>query len=68
VESWISNELKDFVRDVLLDRKTLERGYFQKTFVEDLIADGPQREKHASDIFSLLTLELWHRQFLDQRN
>jgi asparagine synthase (glutamine-hydrolysing) len=68
VESWISNELKDFVRDVLLDRKTLERGYFQKKFVEDLIADGPQREKHASDIFSLLTLELWHRQFLDHRN
>ena len=68
VESWISHELKDFVRDVLLDRKTLERGYFQKNFVEALIADGPQREKHASDIFSLVTLELWHRQFLDGRN
>ena len=68
VESWISHDLKDFVREVLLDSKTLERGYFQKKFIEDLIADGPQREKHASDIFSLVTLELWHRQFLDARN
>ncbi len=68
VESWISHDLKDFVRDVLLDSKTLDRGYFQKKFIEDLIADGAQREKHASDIFSLVTLELWHRQFLDGRN
>jgi len=68
VESWISHKLKDFVRDVLLDSKTLERGYFNQTFVEALIADDRQREKHAADIFSLVTLELWHRQFLDGRN
>jgi asparagine synthase (glutamine-hydrolysing) len=68
VESWICHDLKDFVRDVLLDRKTLERGYFQRSFIEDMLADGPQLEKHASDIFSLVTLELWHRQFLDSRN
>ncbi len=68
VDSWISHELRDFVRDVLLDRKTLERGYFQRNFVENLVADGTQCEKHASDIFSLVTLELWHRQFLDEGN
>jgi asparagine synthase (glutamine-hydrolysing) len=68
VESWISHDLKDFVRDVLLDPRTLERGYFQRKFVEDLIADGARREEHAFEIFSLLTLELWHRQFLDGRN
>jgi asparagine synthase (glutamine-hydrolysing) len=68
VESWISHELKDFVRDVLLDRKTLERGYFQKNFVEDLIADGQQQAERAAVIFSLLTLELWQRQFIDATN
>ena len=30
VESWLRHDLKDFVRDVLLDRKTLERGYFSE--------------------------------------
>jgi asparagine synthase (glutamine-hydrolysing) len=68
VESWMNHELKDFVRDVLLDPKTLQRGYFQKKFVEDLIADGQQRENGAAYIFSLLTLELWHRQFLDSKS
>ena len=68
VESWMNHDLKDFVCDVLLDPKTLQRGYFQRKFIEDLIADGPQGENRAADIFSLLTLELWHRQFLDGRN
>jgi len=68
VESWITNDLSGFVRDVLMDRKTIERGYFRKDFVETLIKDGTQREKHVADIFSLLTLELWHRQLLDGRN
>ena len=68
VESWISHELKDFVRDILLDSKTLGRGYFQKRFVEDLIADRPQRAERSANVFSLLVLELWHRAFVDTKN
>jgi asparagine synthase (glutamine-hydrolysing) len=68
VESWISHELKDFVQDILLDSKTLGRGYFQKRFVEDLIADRPQRAERSADVFSLLVLELWHRAFVDTKN
>jgi asparagine synthase (glutamine-hydrolysing) len=68
VASWIKNEMAGFVRDVLMDPKTLNRGYFEKAFIETMIKDGPQREKHVAGIFSLLTLELWHRQFLDGRS
>lgn len=68
VESWIKNEMAGFISEVLMDRKTLDRGYFDKPFIEAMIKDSSQREKHAAAIFSLLTLELWHRQFLDKAN
>jgi asparagine synthase (glutamine-hydrolysing) len=65
VESWITNELSGFVHDVLMDRRTLDRGYFEREFIEAMIKDGQQREKYAANIFSLVILELWHRSFVD---
>jgi len=65
VESWITTELSSFVQDVLMDRRTLDRGYFGKEFVEAMIKDSQQREKYADNIFSLVILELWHRSFVD---
>jgi asparagine synthase (glutamine-hydrolysing) len=68
VESWITHELKGYIDEVLLDRTALERGYFEKSFVRTLLADERKREAHTAEIFSLLALELWHRQFLDCPN
>jgi asparagine synthase (glutamine-hydrolysing) len=66
--SWLRNELRDFVREVLLDSKTLGRGYFEKKAVEKLLSDAPGASVPSAEIFSLVTLELWHRQFLDVRD
>ena len=65
VESWITNELSGFVQDVLMDQRTLDRGYFKREFIEAMIKDDQQREKYAANIFSLIVLELWHRSFVD---
>jgi asparagine synthase (glutamine-hydrolysing) len=68
VDSWINHQLKGYVDEVLLDRTTLERGYFEKDFIRGLLTDEQERQAHTAEIFSLLTLELWHRQFLDCPN
>jgi asparagine synthase (glutamine-hydrolysing) len=62
--AWLRGDLRDWSRDVLLDRETLERGYFEPGAVHRLLdrhdagADGD-----APRIWSLLMLELWHREF-----
>jgi asparagine synthase (glutamine-hydrolysing) len=64
---WIEHDLKDLVTDVLLDSKTISRGYFRKETVEDLIKRNSQSSRYAAEIFSLVVLELWHRVFIDHQ-
>ena len=64
-EFWLRNDLKDQVRDILTDRKTTERGYFQKAAVEKLINANTDFGTYSKEVFSLVALELWHRMFLD---
>jgi asparagine synthase (glutamine-hydrolysing) len=64
-ESWLRNDLRDTIRDILTDRKTIQRGYFQKATVERIINANHERGAYSKEIFSLVTLELWHRMFLD---
>lgn len=64
LQSWISGELKGFSRDLLLDRTTLGRNYFRKEAIEKLLQGAEKEGKYGKEIFSLIVLELWHRQFL----
>jgi asparagine synthase (glutamine-hydrolysing) len=64
-ESWLRYTLKDQVRAILTDRKTMERGYFQKAAVGKLIDANRDYGSYSKEVFSLVALELWHRMFLD---
>jgi asparagine synthase (glutamine-hydrolysing) len=64
-ESWLRNNFKDQIRAILTDRKTGERGYFQKAAVEKLIRANSDFGTYSKEVFSLVALELWHRMFLD---
>ena len=65
-EGWLRNELRDWVREILLDRTATSRGYFAASEVDQLLARDQADGRHSKEIFSLLTLELWHRTFLEQ--
>jgi asparagine synthase (glutamine-hydrolysing) len=65
--SWIRNELKDLVWDVLLDGRTINRGYFRRDAIEDLLQKNLQGADYSKEIFSLLSLELWQRIFLENQ-
>ncbi|MEJ5349169.1 MAG: asparagine synthase-related protein [Desulfosoma sp.] len=71
IGEWLMHRLSSYVRDVLLDRRTLQRGYFNPGFVHKMVeAFLAGQTDYASGseatMISLLTLELWHRQFVDE--
>jgi asparagine synthase (glutamine-hydrolysing) len=64
--AWLRNDLKEFVWDVLTDSRTINRGYFRRDAVEGLLRDNANGADHSKEVFSLLSLELWQRTFLEQ--
>jgi asparagine synthase (glutamine-hydrolysing) len=65
--SWLRHDLKEMVADTLLDSASISRGYFRKEAVEGLIELDARSGRYSAEIFSLLVLELWHREFIDRR-
>lgn len=65
-ESWLRNNLREWVSGVLLDRKTLSRGYFKENAIEEIIRRNLNAPQYSKEIFSLVVLELWHRSFVDR--
>lgn len=63
-ERWMRTELKDWVRDILLGSTALSRGYFKKSCIEQLLEEDLRQHNHPKEILSLVSLELWHRAFL----
>jgi asparagine synthase (glutamine-hydrolysing) len=63
--SWLAHDLKDMVADILLDSKSIARGYFRRSAVEELINNNCRSVRYAPEVFSLVVLELWHRTFID---
>jgi len=66
-ESWLRKELRDWVYEVLFDRTTTNRGYFDARAVRELLARDEASGRCSKEIFSLVTLELWHRMFVKQK-
>jgi asparagine synthase (glutamine-hydrolysing) len=64
-EAWLRNALRDWVQDILLDRRATNRGYFEKGAVEALLDQNTRSGGYSKEIFSLVVLELWHRVFLE---
>jgi asparagine synthase (glutamine-hydrolysing) len=64
--AWFQQELKRHARERLLDRRTLDRGYFRRRTVERVLDlhEAGQRD-YGTWIWCLLVLEQWHRTFLD---
>jgi asparagine synthase (glutamine-hydrolysing) len=63
--TWYRRQLAPFVRDVLLDPKSLSRPYLRRSAVETLVRDHTSgRRNHTLQIHQLLTAELIHRQLL----
>ncbi|EDP69550.1 putative asparagine synthetase [Flavobacteriales bacterium ALC-1] len=66
IRSWISNELKPMVDDLLSKERMNKRGIFNYEFVAKLIErDRLGKEDNAYQIYQLLTIELWMQAYVD---
>lgn len=65
---WIRNELKRDFAQILLEPRTIQRGYFDRQALSILLEEHfSGRRDHSAKLWRLLALELWHRNFLEAR-
>ncbi len=66
LRSWISGELAEMVGDVLSSSSIKERGVFNFQAIDNMIQkDRAGLDDFSYQLYQLLTLELWFREFLD---
>jgi asparagine synthase (glutamine-hydrolysing) len=66
VRAWLVRDLREMVEDLLSQSNIERRGYFDYRAVRRLIDENLSgREDNSLKVFQLLTLELWHRAFID---
>ena len=63
--TWFRTNLRDWVEQTLLAPSLLERGYFQPERVREVVQEHMAGSNHAVRLGALLSLELWHRLYLD---
>jgi asparagine synthase (glutamine-hydrolysing) len=67
VGRWFRTSLKSFLRDTLLSRQALGRGYFHQATLRRLIGEHETGKRdHGHRLWALLTLEIWHRIVIDK--
>jgi asparagine synthase (glutamine-hydrolysing) len=69
LENYINSEYKSFAQDILLSSSSINRGYFNKNYIENLFNTNSTRNPYASrQIWLLLTFELWNKLYIDNFN
>ena len=66
VGRWLRGELNGMLRDTVLSKKALGRGYFIPAEVMRLVDEHSEGKKdYSHQLWALLMLELWHHKFID---
>jgi len=60
------HDLSDYLQDILLSSRCLDRGYFKRRSIEHLIQEhADKKQDHHKLLWQLIVLEEWHRKFID---
>jgi asparagine synthase (glutamine-hydrolysing) len=63
---WYRDQLAPYVKEMLLDSRSLARPYIQRKRLEEVVRGHLKGDQNfTNEIHKLLTLELVHRAFLD---
>ncbi len=64
---WFKDELKNYIREILFERQTCQRGYFDQKYVRKLFSEYETgRRDYSKLLWHLLVLEVWHRLYMDR--
>jgi asparagine synthase (glutamine-hydrolysing) len=65
---WYRDALANYVREMLLDLRTLSRPYINRGFVERMVKGHLKGDRnYTTAIHTVLTLEHLHRLFIDSK-
>src|SRR5581483_2063462 len=65
LEHWFRGRLSGFVRDLLLSRRSRERGIFNPAHIEKLLKIHESGRRRETELWLLISIEMWCRTFLD---
>ncbi len=66
IEHWFRREMKNYMYEILLSNKAINRGIFNKEAIKKLLDTHVNTNiNHAYRIWALITLELWFQEFFD---
>ena len=64
---WFRDDIADCLKEILLDSRTLERPYWNKSFLRQAVLDHTTgRGNYLAELKKALTVELIHRTLLDE--
>jgi len=68
IRSWIRGDLKPMIAEHLSERSVGDRGLFNYSEIKRLVeANDSGREDLSLQIFQILGLEIWYREFIDSK-
>ena len=71
VASWLKSDpaIRELAHDTLLSECADGRGYFRREFIEQLFRQHDESDAtyYGDILWTFLMVELWHKQFVDQR-
>lgn len=63
---WFAGPLRPFVEQMLLDERSLSRGYYEPQVLRTVVNDHLEgRVDRGRSLWTLLAVEIWHRLFVD---
>ncbi|MBS1258697.1 MAG: Asparagine synthetase [glutamine-hydrolyzing] 1 [Candidatus Scalindua arabica] len=66
-QSWYRTKLVDYIRSLILGEQALDRGYFNKAYVEKMFEDHMTgKANNRLLLWSLMCFEWWNRVFIDE--
>ena len=64
--TWVRGPWNSIARDVLLDRRTRQRGILEPAAIDRLLSEHAAGRTEGGDrLWTLMNLELWYRTFID---
>jgi asparagine synthase (glutamine-hydrolysing) len=65
VGAWLRTSLRPLMDDAILSRRAIDRGYVSGQAAKALVDEHMRGIDHTHRLWSLIMLELWHREFID---
>jgi len=64
VPAWLRHDLRDYVRDVLSEKRLREQGFFDPAYVQRMIRDHADlKMDYSRNLWGLLIFAVWHEEF-----